>query len=367
MLRKFFYLMMTAMMMLVGVVPASASPFVIEQVPPDKPIETDGEFAHVVCTYDAEKHLSRYTLTLKDGAAVTAEDLLFTYYLILDPGYSEETGMEKLDIPGLDSYRMQYSEERLAEARAMLEGIRAAGKDHEWAESDGWTLEAQETYWSLQEEYLTRGADGFPALAKAIVDYCAASLNNSDGAMDMSAEEIAASEGLTVAYAMVTWGHAAYADGRVTTGHSRTFWNVAAGTLPSLEEYAAELHDIYGGDLGRAWKVENPGSEASAPKLPDVETAFIDAVLGGVHDDIDSIRAIRLVDERTLEFDLNGIDMRSEGELFGMPVYALAEYGDAELWNPEKGEYGHAFGEVAEIVDALGEGAIVVARSAPIF
>ena len=346
MLRKLFSLMMSSLMLLCGIMPAMAESFEVRKEAPSEPIETDAEFVHISCAYDAASNRSVYTLTLKDGAPVTARDLLFTYYVYLDPGYSGDTALSDMAIPGARSYRMQYDQERLNAALEQLAAIRDAGEDHVWSESDGWTAETQDAWWTLYDEYLAACAEGFPALAQEIVDYCIANVRD---ALDHTAEEITASENLKVAFSMVQWGHASYENGRLTTKHSRTVWDVVSGILPTLEDYAEELRQVYAGDLARAWSIECPNSNAVMPKLPDVESAFIAAVLGDEHDEVTSIEGIRLIDDVTIEIALEDIDMRSDGVLFGMPVFRLAECGDEAQWSPESGQYGHPFGDVSAV------------------
>lgn len=346
MLRKLFSLMMSSLMLLCGLTPAMAESFEVRKEAPSEPIETDAEFVHISCAYDASLNRSIYTLTLKDGAPVTARDMLFSYYVYLDPGYAGDVDLAGIAIPGMRSYRTQYAPERLNATLEQLSAIRDAGEDHVWSESDGWTVEAQNAYWKLNGEYLAACAEGFPALVQEIVAYCASDVRD---ALDHTAEEISASENLKVAFSMVQWGHALYEDGRLTTKYSRTVWDIASGILPTVEDYAEELRQVYSGDLGRAWSIECPNSSAVMPELPDVESAFIEAVLGDEHDSIAAIDGIRMIDDVTIEIALEDIDMRSDGTLFGIPVLRLTECGDEAQWSPESGQYGHPFGDVSAV------------------
>ena len=346
MLRKLFSLTMAALMLLCGVIPAMAESFEVKKEAPAEPIETDAELVHISCAYDAASNRSVYTLTLKDGAPVTARDMLFSYYVYLDPGYAGGVDLTGLAIPGARSYRTQYAQERLNAALEQLAAIRDAGEDHVWSEADGWTAEAQSAYWALYGEYLAACEEGFPALAQEIVAYCAAQVRD---ALDHTAEEISANENLKVAFSMVQWGHALYENGRLTTKYSRTVWDVASGILPTVADYADELRQVYAGDLALAWSIECPSSDAVMPGLPDVESSFIAAVLGDDHDSIAAIDGIRLIDDTTIEVALEDIDMRSDGALFGMPVLRLDECGDDAQWSPESGQYGHPFGDVSGV------------------
>lgn len=350
MFLKLLSFLIATLMLLPGTISAMAESFEVKKEAPEEPIVTDAEFIHVSCAYDAETNRSIYTLTLKDGAPVSAQDVLFTWYVYLDPSYAGEVSLSELSIPGARSYRMQYAQDRIDSTLAELTAIRVAGSNHEWSESDGWTADAQETWQRLNAEYLAAGTEGFPLLAEEIIRYCSAHVH---AALDRTADEIAANESLEVAYAMVEWGHALYQDGRLTTKHSPFYWDITAGDYPTLDDYAEELRLLYDGDLGRAWSYECPNADASMPELPDVETAFIEAMLSDAHDSVTSIAGIRMIDDVTLEIELEDVDMRSEGALFGIPMLCLSECGDETQWSPEDGLYGHPFGDVSD-VDANG-------------
>ena len=113
MFRKLFAMAMAALMMLTArprwPIPLKSSSR-SRRRSPSRPTPKN---VRIVATYDSETGRSTYRLTLKDGAAfadgtaITAQDLIFTYYYYLDPGYDGQTSLDGLEIPGLASYRMQ--------------------------------------------------------------------------------------------------------------------------------------------------------------------------------------------------------------------------------------------------------------------
>lgn len=356
MFRKLFAMAMAALMMLTGTA-AMADPFEeLQPVAPEEPIETDAENVRIVATYDSETGRSTYRLTLKDGAAfadgtaITAQDLIFTYYYYLDPGYDGQTSLDGLEIPGLASYRMQCAPERLEQLLETMTAIAAAGEDHVWSESDGWSEALQETYWSLYADYRAAADAQFPVLAQMLVDYYSANIP-SGGALGYTAEEIAASDDLKVAYTMVTWGYATYSEdaGELITTRSRRVWNIADGLLPNVDDFGAELSLVYDGDLAVCWATECPDPSAAVPELPDVETEFLRAAIGDALDEVGSIDGIRMIDDATVEVDLEGINVSSAGALFGIDVFSLSACGDASQWDPDAGLYGHPFGDVSGV------------------
>ena len=329
------------------------NPFVIETEIPDEPFIEESERATSVAEYDPEAGLSRYTLTLKDGAQLadgselTLQDVLFSLYVRLDPGRKDEG----LAIPGLAAYRLQRTEEDIADALAVAGAIDAAGPDHAWSAEDGWTEAEQSAWWDIQARVAEAGAEGFPALAGIIRAYAMGEIP-SRGAMDFTADEIAADEGLQNAWALLDCGYARYEDG-VLTDRLDERWNLADGERPASEVLAELLSALYGGDLARCWAVECPDRSAAMPELPDAQALWLEAALQGREAEIASIRGIRPEDDR-LVVELEGIDLRSASRLFGVPM-SLDAAGDEALWSPEDGLYGHPFGETEGIAPLPGE------------
>lgn len=350
MFRKLLLLILSAMLLLTGL---AENDLTIENLPPDEPVVTEGPFLRVQTEYDVETNLTRYTArlinapTFPDGAPITADDLLFSLYVYLDPGYTAETDLSSLPIPGLESYRRQVSSERLNAAAEAMTAIRAAGANHIWTAEDPWSEPLHAAYWSLHEEYSAACEKEFPRCAQSIVDYCAEMLAfDPQGAFGYTAEEIAADEGLRVAYAMLQWGYAT-ADGNLLTARrSGLSWPLEAGK-PSLDDFVTELSLAYDGDLGACWKVESTGMYE--PELPDVDEAFLLQYLGDARDSVTSISGIRSTDDHTLEIDLEGIDMHAAEILFGQPILSLKAQGDDVQWSPDAGSYGHPFGNLSSI------------------
>ena len=371
MFRKLFTLTMAVWMMLMGV-PAMASAFeTFEPEVPKEPVEIDAEKVHIVAEYDAETGRSRYTLTLKEGAQfadgtpVTAQDLLFTYYTYLDPGYAGTVALAEQPIEGLNSYRFQCTDEQLSGALETMQAIQEAGADHEWSASDPWSEELQQTYWTLRADYDAACEAQYPVLAQMLVDFATANLEQSSGAFGMSAEEIAADDRLKVAYAMVSLGYAYYEDGDLTTNRSRTVWRMSDSIVPDLDDFIEELKVIFDGDFLLCWSTVCPDSSIQ-PELPDLEDDFIRAAVGETDEPVTSISGVVLLDEQTLQVDLSAMDVGSSGALFGIPVLSLEAAGDAQQWDPDSGLYGHPFGDVSG-VDTQGGVTLYVSDSDTLF
>lgn len=375
MLRRLFLLVLCALLMLTGMSFAQAEEEsygddfpdtpIIENVPPSEPMITEGDFLRVTSEYLPDEDVTRYTAQLinnpvfPDSTPVSARDLLFSLYVYLDPAYEPDAPMTALPILGAKNYRVQISEERLSAAKEAMQAIHDAGPDHVWIESDSWTQDLQNVYWTLREDYLSACEAEFPACAQAIVDYCYLLLTNDlPGAFGKTTEEILADDGLRVAYAMVQWGYAFADDSMLTFRESGKMWNLE-GEKPTVEDFAAELSLAYAGDLRTCWEFESTGTYE--PQLPAPEEAFLLHFLGDAKDSISAVSGIRMIDETTLEIDLSGIEMTEAYTLFGDPILSLSAQGDAAQWSPENGLYGHPFGDLSAITAF--EGPVLLASS----
>lgn len=338
--------------------PAVAEFSLSEAEAPTEPIETENDRVRIVAEYNSEADQSIYTLALKDGARfpdgtpVTAQDVLFSLYVQLDPGHTGGSAADSLSIPGLICYRAQVSAEHYADALKAMASIDAAGHEHIWNETDGWTEAAQTAYWSLRTAYESACEQEFPICAQHIVDACLARLTpDAPGAFGKTADEVRADESLHVAYAMVQWGYAECEDETtVVSARSKTVWQLDGGFAPTIEDFVGELKLAYDDDLAACWAVE--AADSYVPALPDVEGEFVCALYAGAPDSVTAIEGICLQEDCTIQIALSGVDMRSEIALFGQVVLSKDRYADESLWDPDSGNYGHAFGDVAAIDEA---------------
>ena len=304
--------------------------------------------ADVKVEYDEASDTTKYTAKLRvgmkfsDGEPVTIDDLIFTYYTFLDPSYVGSTTLNSYDIVGLKDYQTQTTSEVYDKYSALAEGIFAAGVDHVWAEGDAWTQEQQEDFW-------TRLEAAWKGEVQAIID----EVNNSypDYAMDymgMEYADIAASEGLKVAFGMALWGFGEVVDGVLTTAVTGTTYDLATAT-PTLDDYYAETYAAYEGDPVAFASVESP---AGVDVLGNVNSAFIgfwgpqDESMGGAG--VPNISGIVKVDDYTVEVTTNGFEAPAVYSILGLPIAPLHYYGDEAKYDYENNMFGFDFGDLSK-------------------
>jgi peptide/nickel transport system substrate-binding protein len=115
----------------------------------------------------------RNDIKFSDGEPMTADDLIFTYYVLLDPTYSGTLTLNSYDIVGLKAYQTQTPEDIYDKYDTIVKAIYAAGADHVWADGDTWTKDQQDAFWANLKTAWTDDV-------QAIVDYVVANYNTAD-------------------------------------------------------------------------------------------------------------------------------------------------------------------------------------------
>lgn len=138
-----------------------------------------------------------------DGTTITADDVLFNYYVYLDPSYQGSATMYTLPILGLLDYRTQVpnAAQYLGIVDAILEDNK---RGEEYEATDKYTEEQFDTYWEVFDQ---SGAD----FAKEIIDYVKNNYLKDNYVQayfheGMTADEIRGNASLENAFGMSLWG-----------------------------------------------------------------------------------------------------------------------------------------------------------------
>ena len=299
--------------------------------------------------YDEATDTTKYTATIRqdlkfsDGEPVTADDIIFTYYTYLDPSYTGSTTLSSYDIVGLKDYQTQTTSDVYDKYDALADEIYAAGIDHEWVETDGWTLEQQEDFWARVNTAVTAEAEAIVAyVMENYVDYAPDYFN-------MTVDEITANTDAQVAFGMAMWGFGERGeDGSFTSAATETVWNLT-DAFPTVDDYAAEIMAAYGNDIQEAFPYE---SAAGTDVYAAVKTAFIG--LWGPQDEamgtegVPNITGIVKVDDYTVEVTVNGYSAPAVYTILGIQVTPLHYYGDAAMFDYENNKFGFEYGDLSK-------------------
>ncbi len=249
-----------------------------------------------------------------DGEQLTADDVIFTLYVLADPAYDGPHSIASLPIKGINDYR--------AGMFVLSRMIREAGEDN--TDYSYWTKEKQDLYWQ------TLKGEAGEKFAHEIVDYC---INNNLAA--------------NVASAMKSWGYGDY----VRSGNTYTvadFFNVMCEDAEY--DYASFAYSKAAGK-----SLFEITDEILTEKDPTYSTAVM------VSESEPSIYGI----EKTGELSLRVITERYDaGTAYALAVNVapLHYYGDEKLYDYDVDKFGFNKGDLnalKKIGEPLGAGPYV--------
>jgi len=303
--------------------------------------------ASIEVNYDEAKDETTYLWTIRDdiqfsdGEYLTADDIIFTYYVYSDPGYVGSSTLYSIPILGMSNYRTQTSDEVFDKYDKLWDDIYAAGVGHEWSASDSWSKEQQEAYETINAQAMLEGAQG-------IVDYCWA--NYQAYYLDytgVTPEQAKAEERLKIWAGMGLWGFgdADTEAGTYTASYSGTVWTLTGDSFPTVEDYYNEIMLAYEGDI-----IAADGETANEPFSAVAKDRFIrqegpkDPSLGD--DGIPNIAGIKKLSDTQVEVTIAGLDASAIYKL-GVQVTPLHYYGDESKYDYDNNKFGFDFGDMS--------------------
>ena len=315
--------------------------------------------------YDEASDTTTYTAKLRvgmkfsDGEEVTADDVIFTYYTYLDPTYVGSTTLSSYDIVGLQNYRTQTSDEVYAKYSELTKKIFEAGNAGYVANED-YSEDLYNAYWGLIKANWTD-------TCQAIVNYVANNYGvdayvQAYANPDWTWEQVAANEGLKIAYGMRMWGFAKFTEEGLKGAVTGKTWDLTT-TFPTIEDYYEETYAAYEGDCEAFYETEKTGNEAgTVHDLADAQ--FIgtygpqDEAMGG--QGVPNIAGIKKIDKYTVEVTVKGFSAPAIYSILGVSVTPLHYYGDVSKYDYENNKFGFDFGDLStqksKLTDPMGAG-----------
>ena len=287
----------------------------------------------------------RNDLKFSDGEPVTIDDVIFTYYVYLDPAYNGSTTLSSYDIVGLQAYRTQIPEANLETVTKIANDIKAAGFGYELKEGDSFTQEEYDAYYNAATELWKNDTQGIVdyVMAKYAADYAEAQIG-------YTVDEVNADEGLKVALGMVMWGFGKVeeADGKKVfmTSDGKAF-NLTDGERPVIDDYFNATYAAYEGNI------ENYlGTESAVGATTDEIFASAMTMIAkdqGVDMDagVPNIAGIKRVDDYTVEVQVKGFSAPAVYSILGLNITPMHYYGDPAQYDYENNKFGHPFGDLS--------------------
>ena len=307
--------------------------------------------------YDEASDITTYgyhmrdDLLFSDGEPVTIDDVIFNYYVFLDPAYNGSTTLNSYDIVGLQAYRTQIPEASLDQVNEIIAAVKAAGAGYTVAEGDAFTQEAYDAYYSKIDELWAEDVQG-------IVDYVYENYaaDYAEAMLGKTADEIGAEDGLKVALGMVMWGFGSVDESFATlTASNGAEFDLAGGVYPTVEDYVAATKEAYGNDFDAYVSVESAtGTTADA-----ADAALSAQIVADLDIDVSAgvpnIEGIKRIDDYTVEVKVHGFSAPAVYSILGLSIAPLHYYGDAAQYDYENNQFGHPFGDLSSVQAKISE------------
>ena len=301
--------------------------------------------------FDEATNITTYTykmredLKFSDGEPMTIDDVIFNYYVFLDPAYNGSTTLNSYDILGLQAYRTQIPEASLDEVNAVIDAVKAAGFDYTVQEGDPFTQEAYDAYYNKINELWASDVQG-------IVDYVYENYgpDYSEPMLGKTYEEVGENDGLKVALGMMLWGFgSANDDLTVMTASNGAEFNLAEEQYPTIEDYVAATKEAYAGDFDAYAATES----ATGTTSDEANAALSDQIVADLNIDVSAgvpnIEGIKRVDDYTVQVLVNGYSAPAVYSILGLSIAPMHYYGDPEQYDYENNKFGHPFGDLSLI------------------
>ncbi len=247
----------------------------------------------------------RDDIVFSDGTPMTADDVIFTLYVLSDPTYTGSSTFYAQPILGMEEYRSGMD--------TLFNLLVAAGPDN--TDFTYWTEDQQTAFWADIEQ----AGEKF---AQEIVDYCAAygATNVAEGA--------------------ALWGY----DGLAEDATAADFW--------------AAIVEAYGGDIATASDTETAGS--SIYDLMENYDAYSVGVAVGTG--AANIAGIQKTGDYSIRITLTKVDATAIYQL-AQTVTPLHYYGDPALYDYDNNMFGFVKGDLSGVhakdTEPLGAGPYV--------
>ena len=242
----------------------------------------------------------RDDVVFSDGEKLTADDVIFSMYVLSDPTYDGNSTLFSVPIVGMDEYRSGMA--------PLYTLLLEAGEDN--TDFTNWTEDEQTAFWTALNE-------AGPAFAQSIVDFCIANGYNE--------------EGDSVAACAATWGFELEEDATAAD-----FW--------------ADILDAYGNDIPTA-----VSTEAADVDFSELFPDFADYTKGvKTGESADTITGIEKTGDYSLRVTLSKADAPAIYQL-AVTVAPMHYYGDASLYDYDNNQFGFTKGDLSIVKEKTTE------------
>jgi len=280
----------------------------------------------------------RDDIVFSDGEKLTADDVIFSMYVLSDPAYDGSSTFYALPIAGMKEYRAGMT----PKWQLIINDI-AAGNDT--SSSQYYTSAEAE---SFKEAFNKAGVN----FTTEIINYCAKNYLQSyaEATTGFSPEEVQINDGLQVAMAEALWGFADGIgdDGLFHDNAGRTY-DLANGQYPTVEEYWGMIFDQYGYNLSSDDGIDYESAGTSIVTfISDILINTAPDLVASVQtgDSAPRIEGIEKTGDYSLRVTMTELDATAILK-FTLVVAPLHYYGDKALYDYDKDMFGFKKGDLS--------------------
>lgn len=297
--------------------------------------------------YDEATDITTYSYTMRkdlkfsDGEPVTIDDVIFNYYVFLDPAYNGSTSLSSYPILGLKAYQTQIPEANVEEVSATAAAVKAAyaanGADYKVAEGDAFTQEVFDSYAAAATKLWKEDL-------QAIVDYVYENYGPSyaEQVVGKTFEEVGQSDALKIKLGAGLWGF------------------TVEGDEPTIDDLYASVFAQYAGDFDTYIAKETAVGNTSDAINNDLMKAAAAAAGVDMSAGVPNISGIKRVDDYTVEVQVKGFEAPAVYTILGLYIAPMHYYGDPAQYDYENNKFGHPFGDLSiaqsKIAEPVGAG-----------
>lgn len=270
--------------------------------------------ADVTSEYNAETNEVTYTIQVKpevkfsDGTPMTADDVIFTYYLLCDPSYDGSYSVNQQQILGMEAYQKNNTAApgitvSSEEINALLENPSEELKASIIEQITRPVLE-EERVWCEQnwQKYVDRGyGDSAEAFFATLYTYSADASYSIEG--------------------------------------------------KSMDEIVNDTVNLYGmnyNQLAKNYQGDSSFFDAQVRKITE-NLIYQGKVAGAQGEEVSEIRGIVKVDDRTVTITCLGYDTQKIVQLCNIAVLPMHYYGNPENYNYDNHQFGLTRGDISSI------------------
>lgn len=269
--------------------------------------------ADVSVKYDEAADVTTYNLKIRDdikfsdGKPMTADDIIFTYYVLADPTYTGSSTLYSYDIVGMTNYRENNS---MAEELAVTPEELAAALENP-------TDEAKASMTALVTDTLTSELEWVKGL------YGDENYKSYTDANPVAKDLFAVFYSIDEAYDSKTVADEAQVLADVIAQYG-TDWKTLGTNYGGSEDYfKADLEAEVG-----AMVLKEKLSKSNGTEVPNIE-------------------GIKKLSDTEVEVKLNGFEAPAVYSIAGIQVAPMHYYGDATLYDYENNKFGFTRGDLA--------------------